>query len=305
MSIMCNKIIRNIRCIYYWMRSNQHVAVYPDIKAKKHRVNQFEYHPERWYDYCLYNNVGANLGDNLSFVVVDWMLAKKGLKADQETRKTYFLNTIGSNVFSSFQNAVIWGSGIGNSVGTDTQSLIGRILHRRIFRRLDIRAVRGPLTRQKLIRYRHRCPEIYGDPAILMPLIYRPASFEKKHDILVIPQFLAEKEIREKYPQYPMLSMNTDDYKQVIDMICSSKKVITSSLHGIILAQAYGVPAVYFKTLPKTFKFEDYYASTGRYNVHFSESLEDALEMEPLPLPDLSKLQQGLMESFPYDLWEK
>lgn len=116
------------------------------------------------------------------------------------------------------------------------------------FCKYDFRAVRGPLTRELVQEYGHKCPEVYGDPAILMPLIYQP-KVEKKHDLLVIPQFVTESEFRKNHPNLYMVSMNTNDYKSVIDAIVSSKMVITSSLHGIILAEAYGVPAVFFRGL--------------------------------------------------------
>lgn len=286
---------------YKWITASQYVAVYPDIKALDKHVNQFQYHPTKWYD-C-YNKADFNLGDSLSFVVVDWMLSQRGLDVNQEVRKKYFLNTIGSNVFSSYQNAVVWGSGCGT--GGELRSRLNRLLSSYPFRKLDVRAVRGPKTRERLLQYGHKCPPIYGDPAILMPLIYNPSvEPHKSHDVLVIPQFVHENEIREKYPNYYMESMNTNDYKRVINAIVSSKKVLTSSLHGIILAEAYGVPAVFFQTLKKTFKFEDYYASTGRNDIHLSSSFEEALMQEPPQLPDLSELQKGLIESFPYDLWE-
>ncbi len=100
--------------------------------------------------------------------------------------------------------------------------------------------------------------------------------------------------------------MNTNDYKSVIDEIAASEIVYTSSLHGIILAESYGVPAIFFRGLGKSkdFKYLDYYYSTGRKDVKIAESFEEALTMKPLPLPDLSKMQQDLLESFPYDLWE-
>ena len=154
------------------------------------------------------------------------------------------------------------------------------------------------------MKYGHKCPEVYGDPAILMPFIYTPKC-KVLHDLLVIPQFYTEAEFREKYPNLYMVSMNTNDYKSVIDAIVSSKKVIASSLHGIILAETYGVPAVFFRGLGKRndFKYLDYYYSTKRYDIKIADSFEEALTMEPLPLPDLKSLQEGLIKTFPYDLW--
>ena len=124
-------------------------------------------------------------------------------------------------------------------------------------RRLDIRAVRGPLTKKVLEDYGHQCPEVFGDPAVLMPLIYNPIK-RKKYDYLVIPQFIDEKNFRAVHPKERMISMNTNDYKYVIDEITSSKIVYTSSLHGIILAEAYGVPAVFYRSLPKYKDFKYY-----------------------------------------------
>ena len=171
--------------------------------------------------------------------------------------------------------------------------------------KFDFRAVRGPLSRDVIIKLGHKCPEVYGDPAILMPFIYNPIRVIK-HDLLVIPQFKTEIEFRDAHPDLFIVSMNTDDYKMVIDAIVSSKKIIASSLHAIILADAYGVPSVFFRGLDKgrDFKYLDYYYSTGRQDIKIAQSFEEALDMEPMPLPDLKTLQEGLINSFPYDLWE-
>lgn len=299
------KKLRSIaRYLYTYLKADTYIAVYPDIKASRTKVNLFEYHPQRFYN-NLYNEQPYNLGDSLSFVVVDWMLRRAGKSIDSNKghnkKKYVHLNSIGSNVFSSFQNAVIWGSGSGAKDELCNHKEI--ILNHSPFRKLDVRAVRGPLTRDLLIKYGHKCPEVYGDPAILMPLIYQPKLVDEKNDILVIPQFLYESDFRDKYQGYTILSMNTNDYKYVIDQIASAKLVITSSLHAIILAEAYGIPAVGFKSLPKDFKYRDYYASTGRPNVRLEENFESALSATPPPLPNLSALQKGIMEAFPYDLW--
>ena len=174
-------------------------------------------------------------------------------------------------------------------------------------RHLDIRAVRGPLTRQVYLKLGHKCPEVYGDPGILMPLIYQPSNTKKTKDFMIIPQYTTENEIRKYYPDKLIISMNSNDYKSVIDKIVSCKVVYSSSLHGIILAESYGVPAVFFRGIHPIidFKYKDYYASTGRYNVAMPNSLSEAFKTEPPELPNLKKLQQGLLDSFPYDLWEE
>ena len=255
------------------IKANDINARYLDIPAKKNRVNIFQYHPQR-FGYTMFQKIDYNLGDSLGEVIIKFLLRQKGIDIDKPVSKTKHFYCVGTNIHGAYQSATIWGSGIYPS-----RSKIDFFLQKLSGRKLDVRAVRGPLTKQVLEQYGFKCPEIFGDPAILMPLIYLPAT-EKKKDYIVIPQFINE--------------------------IIASKMVYTSSLHGIILAEAYGVPAVLYRSLEKwkDFKFLDYYYSTGRKNIKIAESLEEAMEMEPLPLPDLSEMQKGLLDTFPYDLWE-
>lgn len=300
MGYIIKKIKRVIWVFRIYLFADRIVAHYPSVKAKDHRVNLFDYHPEL-EKLSRYNNQRWNLGDSLGFVITSYMLSKRGLSIDKYVRKRKHFNCVGSNVFSSFQKATIWGSGILHDPSVKWYHL----LYRYPYSKLDFRAVRGPLTRDIVMKYGHSCPEVYGDPAILMPFIYYPTK-SVQQDLLVIPQYVTEVDFRQNHPDLFIVSMNTDDYKSVIDAIVSSKKVVTSSLHGIILAESYGVPAVFFRGLGKQidFKYLDYYYSTGRYDIKIAESLEEALTMEPLPLPDLKPLQEGLIKTFPYDLWE-
>lgn len=274
-----------------------------DIHAKENRVNIYDYQPMR-YGYQMYQDSPYNLGDTLGRVIVHFLLEKKGIDIDQWIPQKKHLFTVGSNIFGSsikgnYQDATIWGSGI-----------LKEPLHREAFaqrlsgRKLDIRAVRGPLTRDVLLRFGHKCPEVYGDPAILMPLFYQPKP-EKKYKYSIVLQFVHEQSFHETHPNERMISMNTDNYQYVIDEIVSSELVFSSSLHGIILAESYGVPAIFFRGLGKRidFKYLDYYYSTGRTDIKVAESFEEAMDWEPLPIPDFSELRQGLLDSFPYDLW--
>lgn len=238
-------------------------------------------------------------------VICSFLLEKKQLSVDSYVSLKKHLFTVGSNIFGSdvkgnYQDATIWGSGI-----IEKPSRGIAFFQRLSRRKLDIRAVRGPLTRSILEQFGHNCPKLFGDPAILMPLIYNP-QIEKKRLYSIVLQFYHERKFREEHPDEHMVSMNTNDYKSVIDEIVASEVIYTSSLHGIILAEAYGVPAVFFRGLGKNidFKYLDYYYSTGRREIKIAESFEEALTMKPLPLPDLTKMRQDLLDSFPYDLWD-
>lgn len=271
-----------------------------DIPSKVNRVNIFEYHPEK-KGFNLPQNLPYNLGDSLGEVIIRHLLTKKGIDIDAPVSRTKHLFCVGTNIRGGWQSATIWGSGI-----YPPQTWAKKFLWKLSRRKLDIRAVRGPLTKQILDKKGFSCPEVFGDPAILMPMLYNPIR-DKKYKYIIIPQYIKEKDFREKHPNEHIVSMNTNDYKAVIDEIVSSEIVYTSSLHGIILAESYGIPAVFFRGLPqwKDFKYYDYYYSTGRRDIKIAKSFEEALTMKPLPLPDLSKMRQDLLDSFPYDLWEQ
>lgn len=231
-----------------------------------------------------------NVGDMLSPVVVEYLCEKNNIPSPSRTEKTNHLYAIGSIIDGGYQDAVIWGSGL----------LRGKDKYWwRSLRKLDIRAVRGPLTRQVMLNNGYDCPEVYGDPAILMPLFYHPANEEKRYAYRVVPHMV----YGSAYPN--VLSPQTADWKQFIEELVQSELVISSSLHGIILAEAYGIPAILLNDHDMNlFKYRDYYHSTGRFEIPVARSVDEALRMTPLPVPDLTHMQESLIKAFPADLWK-
>src|SRR5690606_17632832 len=104
----------------------------------------------------------------------------------------------------------------------------------------DWHFVRGPLTREMVLKAGGKCPEIYGDLALLMPEFIKPAP--KEHDMGYIPHgvdydvFLVNA---------PRVKLYHPDIIETTRRITKCRKVISSSLHGIIVAHAYGIPAAY------------------------------------------------------------
>ena len=241
-----------------------------------------------------------NLGDYLSLVLVEEMKQHLSIDDEKKLKKTKHLYAIGSILQAGYQNATVWGSGfLDNPLG----GKFGYISHGSVLRKLDVRAVRGPLTRDVLLKLGHECPEIYGDPAILMPLFYQPKKLDKTSPYVVVRHYL------DKEKQENDINILTTDDQAFIDALYSSERVISSSLHGIILAESYGIPAVLY--LPQAtegdltlYKYKDYYFGTGRTEFPVATTIEEALAAKPCPIPDMTKLRENLLRAFPADLWK-
>lgn len=235
---------------------------------------------------------GDNVGDLISLVLVRKIVESFGLDFDQHVRQTRKLFAVGSILEQVVQNATVWGSGLRHAVVSPSNVA------------LDVRAVRGPLTREALLHVGIACPEVFGDPAILLPRFYRPRP-ARRRPFLVIPHFLREKELLQRYPE-ACISTLTSDWQGFVDDIAAADLVISGSLHGLVLAEAYGVPAVLLANAADRdrFKYDDYYRGTGRSTYAQASTVDEALALSGQPRPALGAFQDGLLEAFPRDLWE-
>lgn len=160
-------------------------------------------------------------------------------------------------------------------------------------------AVRGPKTRSLIDG---EVPEIYGDPALLLPRIYTP-KFTKEFEIGVIPHEV-EKDIPPlDDPKVLWIDINAG-LEAVIDQIARCELIASSSLHGVIAAEAYGIPAVWVKMTNRVhggaFKYNDYYLSTGREPapvILWSTGLANVVkQVRPLPKFDSEPLVKALQD---------
>lgn len=238
----------------------------------------------------------VNFGDYLSLKLVE-RIVQKDVEIYKKRMFGYEkkLLAVGSILFFANQDDVVWGSGTN-----------GKVLNknRYNFNDLDIRAVRGPLTRQFLMEnWGISCPEVYGDPALLFPYFF--PEFKKKEnpsfDYIVIPHYSEEK----LFPKDNHLEIvyPTEDLFVILEKMLDSKLVISSSLHGIILAEAFGIPARMLRVTENEplLKYQDYYLATNRPNFQFATSVEEALLLsgEPPFECDLEKLY----DAFPFEFW--
>lgn len=209
-----------------------------------------------------------NWGDALNPVLVQYLSGLKPfdihlytLNPKNEPIYSVIGSILGFHIFSHdkiVKNTIIWGTGFMTESGR---------FHRTP---RQICAVRGPLTRENIQKSGFFCPEIYGDPALLYPRVYKP-HINKKYKLGIIPHY-HEKEnnfikIFENDPEIKLIDME-GPINGVVDQICGCKYIASSALHGIIAADAYGVPSVWIKLSDKVvgegFKFRDYFGSVGR-----------------------------------------
>lgn len=230
-----------------------------------------------------------NLGDALSPVIVSAALAERAPEAGKP--KDARLLAIGSVLNHASNGTVLWGTGFNSK---KDHSAYG-------FDDLDPRAVRGPRTRSFLAKFGVEAPEVYGDPGLLISR-YFPRTVEADRDYVVIPHY---REAAAKFGRHPTLSTRGDNMRKFADGICRSRLVISSSLHGLIIAEAYGVPAVllFSDNGEELEKYRDYYEGTGRSEFPMAVTVADALTLTPAPLPDVAAVQARLLDAFPVDLW--
>lgn len=226
----------------------------------------------------------ANFGDLLSRFLVE-SVGGDSVRFEERSPK---LLALGSILAQARPGDTIWGTG----VWREKTPMQGP---------LRITAVRGPLTRAMLRDQGIECPDVYGDPAILLPRYYRP-KIQKQAGITVLPHFRDEWLASD---EFHILSP-TDEPFSVIDRIASSEILVTSSLHGLIVAEAYGVPVVLLRNsrhgaVEPQFKYADYFASTGRDDLtRFDVPVREAV-LTPLPPPVMPDPDR-LIAAFPRPL---
>lgn len=140
---------------------------------------------------------------------------------------------------------------------------------------------RGPYTRNRVIELGGTCPEIYGDPALLLPRLFAGAA-RKTHNIGIVPHHVDYDFVKAHYPNYKVINLVSSDIEQVITEITECEKIISSSLHGIITANAYGIPAAWVKfnkLIGDDVKFRDYAESVNARIL--PSTVEDPIYMLP------------------------
>lgn len=210
--------------------------------------------------------VPQNWGDDINVFLIEKMTGCRVAIVDYSWIHTYLpiknYACIGSIIgWMGNKYTEIWGSGIISE--KQPMERVPRSIH----------SVRGPLTRKVLLANGIACPEKYGDPALLLPRFYTPKT-HKKYRLGIIPHYKdLNLPILEKFLNMhdDVLVINLRSYihwTDVIEQINACGCIVSSSLHGIIVSDAYGIPNAWIKLSDNikggTFKYLDYFSSVHK-----------------------------------------
>lgn len=235
-----------------------------------------------------------NFGDLLGPLIVSKMLARSGI--DPNTAPRHDLLSVGSILHFADDGATVWGTGINGKVDPSA--------HR--FEHLDVRAVRGPRTRERLLDLGIRTPEVFGDPGLLVSVLWSRndwlgARTERTSPVTIIPNL---NDMRRYDRSDPRIVDPRRPVAEVIAQVLQSELVVASSLHGVVVADAFGVPAALVRSPHEPiFKYEDYFFGTGRGTVPAHKDAATAIRRGPHE--PLRWEPNALLDAFPTDIFTR
>jgi pyruvyltransferase len=177
----------------------------------------------------------------------------------------------------------------------------------RSFPKATILAVRGELTRQ-----RTHAPQdvVLGDPGLLVSQIFKGAA-EKCYPVGIIPHYVDRKDpriasIHRRYQRETHIIDVQRDPRKVFHDISQCEVILSSSLHGVIVADALGIPNAWLylsdKVIGGSFKFDDYNSSLHVKRVPLclsgDEKLTDLIKQVETPPSTIPMVKNDLHHLF-------
>jgi pyruvyltransferase len=214
------------------------------------------------------NKKTPNFGDYISDIFFNLLSGKNMVAISFKNDKIESYLTTGSHLRLCNENHTIIGSGFiseNDDLGKGDWKFTNKVYKQP----KKIISVRGPKTREKLLQMNIDCPESYGDPLFIFPLIYNP-DINVKYKIGIIPHFIDKTNknfinLQKKFKAKIINIETGDNYKKFINDIKECEFIISSTLHGVIISLAYSKKTIWTKFSNKViggdFKFQDFFSS--------------------------------------------
>lgn len=197
----------------------------------------------------------GNLGDMLTPLILDYF----NVNYEYTYNDDYNMIVVGSIAKLAKPNTVVLGSGF---MKFDDQ----------VEPNANYKFVRGPLSKNKILESNATTSDFYGDPAFLLPLFIDESK--KTEEVGFVPHWSQYEIFKKSNPNLHIINVWHENCLEVIKNITSCKCIISSSLHGLIIASAYNIPSAWVefdKLKNGRDKFIDYYESIDLLNVEPSK----------------------------------
>lgn len=233
-----------------------------------------------------------NFGDELSRTVVAEAFGEDVAWAPPSRAKLFAVGSILERAIVGRESCTVWGSGLRSH-----NALEARMTH--IDRSTHFAAVRGVLTREQL-GLPLNTP--LGDPALLVRSLF--PHIQGGNGTVLLPHYRAFNDPdaygliqRAEHLGWTVLSP-TDSLGKIVSVINAASIVFSSSLHGKIVADALGTPAVLVHFGHRTeddYKYDDYLSVWG-YRAEFID-VREALDGNPRTAKDSATRQRDIIDS--------
>jgi pyruvyltransferase len=238
--------------IYPIVEETDHTYTISNVKNTNRETVNLHFHSD--------NQGYGNFGDELSKIITFYLTdhSKYKIVYNFQGDVNHDLICIGSYIHMAKNSYVIFGAGVRTDPPVE-----GKHLH--AYETLDVICVRGPTTQKFLAQKGINSCSTFLDPAQLLPLVYQPIKLAYLSSIIgILPhksQYLMYVDTYINDEKYIVINP-TDHWTTVVDQISSCKCIISSSLHGLIVADAYKIPNVWLQQYPLVegvLKFHDYF----------------------------------------------
>ncbi|MGD7004235.1 polysaccharide pyruvyl transferase family protein [Kocuria palustris] len=128
--------------------------------------------------------------------------------------------------------------------------------------------VRGFLTQAVLERDANQRPEVIGDPGLLLPDLEPMPRVARRKPLGFIIHAVDREEFVRRYPEHEGdIVDNYASRAEFVHDLAQYRAIASTSLHGCIFANAYGIPVAPFVLTDQVFggdfKFRDHYSALG------------------------------------------
>ncbi|MEQ1493154.1 MAG: polysaccharide pyruvyl transferase family protein [Terricaulis sp.] len=168
-------------------------------------------------------------------------------------------------------------------------------------------ALRGPLSAARA----GLTPNAYGDAGLLAPRLFSSPSPRAQMRIGVIPHYVDENSpvlavIAERHTGAVRIIDVKQPALEVIKQICECETILSSSLHGLVVAEAFGRRTCWLqlsdRVIGEGFKFRDHYAALGvtaaPRTINGAETIDQLDDLATLKSFDLAHMQRALEDCF-------